>query len=127
MAWKRGDRPFMISKPSVTGWGLNWQHCRNTAFVGVTDSFEAYYQAIRRFWRFGQTGEVYVHRFASQIESAILRNLERKQSDAIKMGEQLAAETRDAVMSQIKGAVRTTNNYNARKPVKAPDWLKTEI
>lgn len=127
MAWKRGDRPFMISKPSVTGWGLNWQHCRNTAFVGVTDSFEAYYQAIRRFWRFGQTGEVYVHRFASQLESAILRNLERKQSDAIKMGEQLAAETRDAVMSQIKGAVRTTNNYNALKPVKAPDWLKTEI
>lgn len=127
MDFAAGKIRVLITKASITGWGLNWQHCRNTAFVGVTDSFEAYYQAIRRFWRFGQTGEVYVHRFASQLESAILRNLERKQTDAIKMGEQLAAETRDAVMSQIKGAVRTTNNYNARKPVKSPAWLKTEI
>lgn len=121
-----GKIRVLISKPSITGWGLNWWHCRNTAFVGVTDSFEAYYQAIRRFWRFGQKHEVHVHRFASQLESAIMRNLERKQADSIKMGEQLAAETRDAVMSQIKGAIRTTNNYHANKQVKAPNWLKTE-
>lgn len=121
-----GEIRVLITKPSITGWGLNWQHCHNTAFVGVTDSFEAYYQAIRRFYRFGQKKEVNVHRFASQLERAILQNLERKQKDSIAMGESLAAETREAVTAQIKGISRTTNAYNANQKVKAPAWLKTE-
>lgn len=121
-----GNIRVLITKPSITGWGLNWQHCCNTAFVGVTDSFEAYYQAIRRFWRFGQKKEVNVHRFASQLEAAILKNLERKQHASIKMGEQLAMETRDAVTSQIKGMTRTVNSYKANKAVKAPSWLISE-
>jgi hypothetical protein len=45
----------LVSKPSICGWGLNWQHAARMAFVGVTDSYEAYYQAVRRCWRFGQT------------------------------------------------------------------------
>lgn len=121
-----GKIRVLITKPSITGWGLNWQHCCNTAFVGVTDSFEAYYQAIRRFYRFGQKREVNVHRFASQLERAILVNLERKQRDAIAMGESLAAETREAVTAQIRGMTRTTNDYSANQKVKSPSWLTTE-
>lgn len=121
-----GKIRVLITKASITGWGLNWQLCANTAFVGVSDSFESYYQAIRRFWRFGQKREVYVHRFASNLERAVLRNLERKQADAKSMGEALAAETRAAVTAQIKGAARTTNTYNASAKVKAPAWLKSE-
>lgn len=121
-----GNIRVLITKPSIAGWGLNFQCCCNTAFVGLTDSFEAYYQAIRRFYRFGQKREVNVHRFASSLERAILINLERKQSDSIAMGESLAMETREAVMSHIKGAIRTTNDYKANKQVKAPHWLKTE-
>ena len=127
MEFAQGKTRVLITKASITGWGLNWQHCNNTAFVGVSDSFEAYYQAIRRFWRFGQKKEVTVHRFASQLESAVMKNLERKQADAIAMGESLAMETRAAVMAQIKGASRTTNSYNADQKVKAPQWLVSEV
>ena len=49
-----GKIRVLVSKPSICGFGLNWQHCNHMAFVGVTDSFEAYYQAVRRCWRFGQ-------------------------------------------------------------------------
>lgn len=126
MEFAQGKTRVLITKASITGWGLNWQHCHNTAFVGVSDSFEAYYQAIRRFWRFGQKKEVTVHRFASQLESAVMKNLERKQAISIDMGESLAMETRAAVTAQIKGATRATNDYSAIQKVKAPAWLVSE-
>lgn len=121
-----GKTRVLITKASITGWGLNWQHCHNTAFVGVSDSFESYYQAIRRFYRFGQTKDVYVHRFASQLESAVLKNMERKQADAIAMGEYLALETKTSVTAQINGALQTTNSYNANQKIASPKWLATE-
>lgn len=116
----------LVSKPSICGWGLNWQHCAHMAFVGVTDSFEAYYQAVRRCWRFGQAREVAVHIFASQLEGAIVANLKRKESAAQSMAEQLSAETRDAVREQVSGTSRKSNPYNARTRIAAPAWLHTE-
>lgn len=116
----------LVSKPSICGWGLNWQHCARMAFVGVTDSFEAYYQAVRRCWRFGQAREVMVHIFASQLEGAVVANLKRKDAAALAMGEQLSAETRDAVREEVAGSERKTNHYNARTRIDAPSWLTTE-
>jgi superfamily II DNA or RNA helicase len=117
----------LVSKPSICGWGLNWQHCARMAFVGVTDSFEAYYQAVRRCWRFGQSREVIVHIFSSQLEGAVVANLKRKEAAAAAMGEQLSSETRDAVREQVAGSTRKTNAYNARARVASPAWLHTEI
>ena len=114
----------LISKPSICGFGLNWQHCARMAFVGVTDSFEAYYQAVRRSWRFGQKRDVHVHVFASSAEGAVVSNLRRKERDAIDMAESLSAETRDAVMAEVTGAVRESNNHNAAHRVKVPAFLK---
>lgn len=74
-----GSIRVLISKPSITGFGLNWQHCHNTAFVGVGDSFEQQYQAIRRFHRFGQQHQVNVFVAASQQEFVVLENQSRKQ------------------------------------------------
>lgn len=125
-AWVRGERPFLISKPSIAGWGLNFQHCARMAFVGVSDSFEAYYQAVRRCYRFGQTREVHVHLFSSQLEGAVLANLRRKEQDARAMGEALAAETSAAVRAAIGGSQRQTNDYIASRPVKAPAWLRSD-
>ena len=73
-----GKIQVLVSKPSICGFGLNWQHCARMAFVGVTDSFEAYYQAVRRCWRFGQQRPVDVHVFASQQEGAVVANLRRE-------------------------------------------------
>lgn len=125
MRWLAGERPVIISKPSMLGYGLNMQNAARMAFVGVTDSYEAYYQAVRRCWRFGQTRDVHVHVFASKAEGAVVANLTRKERDAGKMAESLSAETRDAVMAEVTGLKRETNDYNAGKPVAVPAFLRS--
>jgi len=114
----------LVSKPSICGFGLNWQHCARMAFVGVTDSFEAYYQAVRRCWRFGQRRDVHVHVFASSSEGAVVANLRRKERDATAMAESLSQETRDAVMMEVTGTTRQTNIHNASRRVTVPAFLK---
>lgn len=126
VAFGAGDRRVIISKASITGFGLNWQHCARMAFVGVTDSWEAYYQAVRRCYRFGQTRPVDVHIFASEVEGSVVKNLARKESDAKRMADELSAETRDAVTSEVRGLVRTTNFY-APGEITMPAWLTTEV
>ena len=114
----------LITKPSIAGFGLNWQHCARMAFVGVTDSFEAYYQAVRRCWRFGQSRDVHVHVFSSTAEGAVVANLKRKERDALSMAESLGAETRGAVIESVTGTVRSTNTYDAALRVKVPSFLE---
>lgn len=114
----------MIAKPSIMGWGINAQHCARMAFVGVTDSFEAYYQAVRRCWRFGQRRDVHVHVFASSSEGAVVANLKRKERAATEMAESLSQETRDAVRQEVTGTTRQTNIHNASQRVTVPAFLK---
>ena len=94
------------------------------AFVGVTDSFESYYQSVRRCWRFGQTRPVDVHVFASDREGAVVANLKRKEADALAMADMLSSETRDAVQKNVCGSGRQTNPYNADRPVVVPAFLR---
>lgn len=119
-----GKFRVLVSKPSICGFGLNWQHSARMAFVGVTDSFEAYYQAVRRCWRFGQKRDVHVHVFASSSEGAVIANLKRKERDANAMAESLSQETRDAVMQEVTGTTRMTNIHNAGQKVTVPAFLK---
>lgn len=119
-----GRGRVIVSKPSICGFGLNWQHCARMAFVGVTDSYEAYYQAMRRIWRFGQKSECRVHLFASEVEGSVVANLERKAADAAKMADELTRETRDALRAEVLGSVRSTNEYN-RGRIVLPPWLTT--
>lgn len=120
----QGRIRVLVTKPSIAGFGLNWQHCARMAFVGVTDSFEAYYQAVRRCWRFGQKRSVQVHIFASDREGAVVANLKRKEADALAMAESLSGETRAAVQASVLGMVRETNAYNAVRRVKVPAFLE---
>lgn len=126
IAFAEGNARVLISKPSICGFGLNWQHCARMAFVGVTDSWEAYYQAVRRCWRFGQKRDVHVHIFASDLEGAVVSNLARKERDAKAMADALSAETRDAVMQEVRGISRQSNPYSPAQAAKVPAWLKTE-
>lgn len=75
----------LITKPSIAGHGMNWQNCHNIAFVGLSDSWEEYYQAIRRCWRFGQKKQVNVHVIISEKEGAVLKNIKRKEENAENM------------------------------------------
>lgn len=124
MDFANGKIRVLITKPSIAGFGLNWQHCARMAFVGVTDSWEAYYQAVRRCWRFGQKRPVDVHIFSSEQEGAVVANLKRKEEDAKKMSDALASEVIDSVRSELIGSTRETNNYDANKRVIVPSFLK---
>jgi len=75
-----GRYRVLVSKPGICGFGMNWQHCDRMAFVGLSDSFEQFYQAVRRCWRFGQTRPVTVHVVTSDIEAGVLDNVRRKQA-----------------------------------------------
>ena len=88
-AFGSGDARVIVSKPSIAGWGLNWQHCADVVFVGLSDSYEQYYQAVRRCWRFGQTRPVTVTVIASSREQTVLENIRRKERDAVQMFEQV--------------------------------------
>lgn len=123
-AFAEGRARVLVSKPSICGWGLNWQHSARMAFVGVTDSYEAFYQAIRREWRFGQKRDVHAHIFASKAEGAVVANLKRKEREAAQMAESLSAETRDAVMAEVTGMTRQTNAHHAHRAVNVPAFLR---
>jgi superfamily II DNA or RNA helicase len=119
-----GGKRILLSKPRIAGYGVNAQRASRMAFVGVNDSWEAWHQAVRRSWRFGQTEEVHVHVFASEAEGAVVRNLQRKEDAAREMGEALARETGAMVREQVYGLRRETNTYNA-PDLKMPAWLET--
>ena len=72
----------LITKPSLAAFGLNWQHCAHMVFVGLSDSYEAYYQAIRRCYRYGQRRVVVAHVVLSEIEAQIAVNIGRKEREA---------------------------------------------
>ena len=67
---------------------------------------------------------MHVHIFASSAEGAVVANLRRRERDALAMAESLSAETRDAVMAEVRGTTRHTNTYNAAMKVAVPAWLK---
>ena len=87
-----GDIRVLVTKQSLAAFGLNWQHCARMAFVGLSDSYEAYYQAIRRCYRYGQTRVVDAHIVLSQLEGQIALNVARKEREAAHITSSLVAE-----------------------------------
>lgn len=82
MAFADGTTRVLITKPSIAGFGMNFQHCARMAFTGLSDSYESYYQAVRRCWRFGQKRPVEVHIVVSELEQQIVQNVQTKSADA---------------------------------------------
>jgi hypothetical protein len=80
-----GDIRVLITKPTIAGFGLNFQHCARMAFIGLSYSYEQYYQAVRRCWRFGQTRPVHAHVVMAESELAILNTNARKQGQHAQM------------------------------------------
>ena len=114
----------LVTKPGVAGFGMNWQHCADTGFVGLNDSFEQVYQAIRRFWRFGQTNPVNVHFIAAETEGAVVANLRRKEADAERMAAAMVLHMADLSSVEVRGTARTVPDYTPEPPVMLPDWLR---
>jgi hypothetical protein len=91
-----GGIRVMVTKPSIAAFGLNWQHCARMVFVGLSDSYESYYQAIRRCYRYGQTRPVRAHIVVSELESQIAANVARKEREA--------AHTMAALVERMRAA-----------------------
>lgn len=114
-----GHAHILITKPSVTGHGLNWQHCARTVFVGRSFSYEAWYQAVRRFWRFGQKRPVKVHIVVAEGEDQIGRVIDRKADDHADMKQAMRAAMRRA--TGRASAIKVP--YNPTYQGRLPTWL----
>jgi superfamily II DNA or RNA helicase len=113
----------VVTKPGIWGFGMNLQFCNNTVLVGLSDSYEEFYQVIRRFWRFGQTKEVKAHIVISHLEGAVLKNIHRKEHDAQKLADEMIAHMCDISSAEIKSQTRETINYEAKEPIKLPKFI----
>ena len=114
----------LVSKPSICGFGMNWQQCHNMIFVGLSDSFEQYYQAVRRCWRFGQTKEVNVYVITADTEGAVVANIQRKERDFEDMLHGMIAATQNITAGNIRRTTREQRKYNANVRMKLPEWLE---
>jgi hypothetical protein len=97
-----GKIRVLVSKPSIFGFGLNFQRCHNVAFVGLSHSYEAFYQAIRRCWRFGQQHPVNAHIIYDVGEGRVIENIRRKEADSIQMAEAMVQIMKQQTMEQLK-------------------------
>ncbi len=123
MGFIDGSIKRVVTKPSLWGFGLNLQCCQNTALVGLSDSYEEFYQLIRRFWRFGQKKEVNAHVIISSLEGAVLANIKRKEKDANRLADSMIKNMADISSLEIKGSHRETITYNPTQEIILPKFL----
>ena len=110
MGFAAGKFKILVTKPRIAGFGMNFQNCSRIAFVGLGDSWEQYYQAIRRCWRFGQSEPVHVYIVLSEHESVVYNNVMRKEKEAETMAEELIKHVAEFESEEIKGQ-RNSANY----------------
>lgn len=120
-AFATGAARAIITKPSVAGMGLNWQHAARVAFVGRSFSYESWYQAVRRCWRFGQTRPVHVHLIVAEGEDQIGRVIDRKAEDHARMKDAMRAASRRNLGRDSAVKVPYEPNHKGR----LPSWLKS--
>lgn len=117
-AFSRGEISVLLTKPSIAGFGLNWQHCATTVFAGVNFSYEGFYQAIRRFWRYGQKRPVTAHVVCSDTELAIAAVVNRKSADHERMKAEMSLAMRRASQSHD-----ILDPYQPTKDARLPAWV----
>ena len=111
MEFSHGTLRVLISKPKICGFGMNWQHCARMAFVGLDDSFEKFYQAVRRCYRFGQKRNVHVHLFTAENEGQILANLKRKEVQHHQMSAHMIEHMKDIMNNELQGQQNIVDEY----------------
>jgi hypothetical protein len=120
-----GSIKKLISKPSICGFGMNFQSCHNMCFVGLSDSFEQYYQAVRRCWRFGQRKPVNVYFITADTEGAVVANIQRKERDFNDMLKGMISATQEITAENIRQTQRQRDEYKPTLTMKLPEWLRS--
>jgi hypothetical protein len=114
LAFSRGEIRVLVTKPIIGAWGLNWQHCSRMSFF-PSHSYEQYYQAVRRSWRFGQKRPVLVDMITTEGSARALENMKRKARQADRMFEALVAHMNDAI--------KVDRSMEYPDDVEVPAWL----
>lgn len=127
MDFADGKIRALVTKPSIAGFGMNWQHCSDMAFVGLTDSFEQIYQAVRRCYRFGQKNEVNAHMIVSDMEGAVAANVKRKEAEFEAMYQAMVQHTKAITSKNIKSTAAEKTEYDAMKRMIIPSWVRSEV
>ena len=113
----------LVTKPKIAGLGMNWQICNNAAFVGLSDSWEQFYQAVRRIWRFGQKKEANIHIFLEEREGAVLANIKRKDKQAKEMIGNMIVYMKDLTQKELKQTEKEIVDYKSIIDMRLPKWL----
>lgn len=111
LGFATGDINHLVTKSKIAGWGLNLQKCHNVIFFGLSDSYESFYQAIRRCWRFGQKETVNCHIITTDVEGNIVENIKRKESDSLKMRVGMVSHMKDITAEEIRQISHERENY----------------
>ena len=114
-SFTKGNERVLITKPKIGAWGLNWQHCNHITFFPAY-SYEQYYQAIRRCWRFGQKRPVDVELIYTKGDNKVIKNLRRKQKQADTMFTNLVKE--------MNNSLDISNVTSFDKKVEIPTWAQ---
>jgi superfamily II DNA/RNA helicase len=117
-----GKLQVLVTKPSIAGFGMNWQNCSKIIFVGLSHSYEEYYQAVRRCWRFGQNHPVHVHIIYEEREGSVIANIKRKDKESGEMAVAMVMMKKES-MRLLGQTSRIATNYKAGKRMVIPDWL----
>lgn len=119
--WRIGEAQTLITKAGMFGFGMNWQHCHNVLYLGLDDSFEKWYQSIRRCWRFGQTKPVNVVVVTTDAESVIVDNVKRKERNANEMANGIVDAMRDAQIESVHNQSSRRDTYKM-KTIQTDDY-----
>ena len=117
----RGDLRVLVSKPSIAGFGMNFQTCHNIIFVGLSDSYESFYQAVRRCWRFGQKSAVECYVICADTDGAVVENIKRKERLACELFDETVKAMKE--VGEVAATRRNEMEYKPRLAVKFPEWL----
>ena len=123
IGFKDGSIRVLVSKPSIYGFGMNWQNCHNIVFCGLSDSFEQFYQALRRCWRYGQQHAVNAYIILSDREGNILDNVKNKQKQMEELQSNMIALMREVTMREMQRTTRITEEYITKKKMEVPAWI----
>ena len=122
--FSEGKIKKLVTKPSLAGFGMNWQHCGDMAYTGLSDSFEQIFQSIRRSYRFGRTGPVNVSFVISEKEGAVLKNYRRKEETFNSMIEGMMKYTRDITKENVRAPTKKEIIAKEAPQIIVPTWLK---
>lgn len=120
----KGEPRILVSKPRIAGRGMNYQHCANTIFVGLNDSFEQLFQAVRRCWRFGQEREVTAYLISSELEGAVVANLQKKERKYEAMADAMVGHMKELTRTAVRGGRVAYSKYEPKQSMELPAWFQ---